>query len=120
MITFVCQAQTEICNTFLCSANDPLILLVQYVHDYVRLPGSQPLCRYNVPRALTTLHRWILEKKNCVVLCRVLMYVLYVCFSKMDNLLSVIVLLVLLRITKRISRKQRVPVPFYGGSATSQ
>ena len=49
----------------------------------------------NVPRGLTTLHRWILGKLTCVIVCRTYMdYVIQVCFSKVDELLSAIVLLV--------------------------
>ena len=46
--------------TFLSSANNQWILVVQYVHDNVCQAPSYWLCRYNVPRALTTLHWRIL------------------------------------------------------------
>ena len=76
----------------LCSASNQWTLVVQYVHDHVCLPSSSYcFCLHNVLGALTPLHRWILGKFACVILCRVHawynMYVMYVCFSEADTLL---------------------------------
>ena len=50
-----------------------------WLRFYIKLPAaSYRLCRYHVPRGLTTLHRWILGKLTWVVLCRT-----YVCFLRL-------------------------------------
>ena len=88
---------------------------------FAKLPAaSYCLCLYHVPRGLTTLHRWILG--NLLALFYVVhLYVLYVCFSKADNLLSVVLLLVHFKAKKPGTEIfSRVPIPFYGRSANNQ